>query len=99
MNIAIHLNMMAKLRKDHNKEKQFLFDILKHAKVKLEIYRDHSDGVYHGGLEHTALIEMIDRAFKIIPFRTQPKKEPIRYGYDPHTFQMSLPFSILSERQ
>ena len=29
---------------------------LRHARDKLEIYRDYSDGEYHGGIEHTKLI-------------------------------------------
>lgn len=34
-------------------------DTLKHAKKKLEAYRDHSNGEYHGGVEHTRMIGMI----------------------------------------
>ena len=30
------------------------------AKRKLEIYREYSDGSYHGGVEHTVLIKTID---------------------------------------
>ncbi len=44
---------------------------LKHARDKLEIYRDHSDGAYHGGLEHTALIRNIRETFAI----TEPKDD------------------------
>lgn len=29
---------------------------LTHARDKLEVNRDHSDGAYHGGIEHTKLI-------------------------------------------
>lgn len=47
---------------------------LKCAKEKLEIYRDYSDGAYHGGIEHTALIAMIDRTLSVLA--TPPKPEP-----------------------
>ena len=40
---------------------QLAITTLRHAREKLEIYRDHSDGQYHGGIEHTALIAMIDK--------------------------------------
>lgn len=39
---------------------------LRHAKEKLEIYRDHSDGEYHGGIEHTSLIVMINRTLDVL---------------------------------
>jgi len=39
--------------------------VLAQCKIKLEIYRDHSAGEYHGGIEHTALIRMIDGALRV----------------------------------
>lgn len=39
---------------------------LRHAKEKLEIYRDYSDGAYHGGIEHTSLIAMINRTLAVL---------------------------------
>ena len=39
-----------------------LVSVLRMAREKLEIYRDHSDGQYHGGIEHAALIRNIDLA-------------------------------------
>lgn len=38
---------------------------LGHAREKLEIYRDHSSGEYHGGIEHTSLIRMIDESLSV----------------------------------
>ena len=43
-------------------EGRLLVQVLKMAREKLEVYRDHSDGQYHGGVEHTALIGSIDTA-------------------------------------
>ncbi len=45
---------------------QLAITTLRHAREKLEIYRDHSDGQYHGGIEHTALIAMIDRTLPLL---------------------------------
>lgn len=39
-----------------------LRDALVMAREKLVVYRQHSGGQYQGGMEHTALIEMIDKA-------------------------------------
>ena len=36
------------------------------CREKLEIYRDHSDGEYRGGMEYTALIKMIDTTLAIL---------------------------------
>ena len=36
-----------------------LVAVLKQAYEKLEIYRAHSDGEYHGGIEHSTLIATI----------------------------------------
>ena len=44
---------------------------LQHARDKLEIYRDHSDGAYHGGLEHTKLMGNIRTTFAV----TEPKDD------------------------
>ena len=44
---------------------------LTHARDKLEIYRDHSDGAYHGGIEHTRLISNIRETLAI----TEPEEE------------------------
>jgi len=41
-------------------ENTLLGKTLSHCREKLELYRDNSDGQYHGGIEHTALIRMID---------------------------------------
>ena len=43
---------------------------LTHARDKLEIYRDHSDGVYHGGIQHTSLIGNIKTTLEI----TEPEE-------------------------
>ena len=43
---------------------------LTHARDKLEINRDHSDGAYHGGIEHTKLIGNIRTTMSI----TEPKE-------------------------
>lgn len=43
---------------------------LGHARDKLELYRDHSDGQYHGGIEHTALIRMIKETLSV----TEPEE-------------------------
>jgi len=36
--------------------------VLRSCKKKLDIYRAHSDGIYQGGVDHTALISWIDKA-------------------------------------
>ncbi len=43
---------------------------LTHARDKLEVYRDHSDGAYHGGIEHTALIRNIKTTLEL----TEPEE-------------------------
>ena len=48
-----------------NKQIELLRSVLDHAREKLEIYRDHSDGAYRGGVEHTALIRMIDESLAV----------------------------------
>ena len=37
-----------------------LEEVLRRCREKLEINRAHSDGQYHGGMEHTALIRWIN---------------------------------------
>ena len=49
-----------------------------HAREKLEIYRDHSSGEYHGGIEHTALIRMIDESLSV----TAGGSDPCKDGHD-----------------
>jgi hypothetical protein len=44
---------------------KLLRQVLEMAETKLELYRDHSDGQYHGGIEHTALIGNIKRTMEI----------------------------------
>lgn len=44
---------------------------LTHAKAKLEVYRDNSDGQYHGGIEHTSLIGNIKTTMSI----TEPEDD------------------------
>ncbi len=39
--------------------------VLHSCEEKLEIYRDHSDGQYHGGAEHTSLIRRIKTAMEV----------------------------------
>ncbi len=56
-----------------NKKIELLRSTLSHAREKLEIYRDHSSGQYHGGIEHTALIRMIDESLAVT---IQPELEP-----------------------
>lgn len=50
----------------NNTRLQLTITTLRHAREKLEIYRDHSDGQYHGGLEHTAMIARIDRTLPLL---------------------------------
>ncbi len=45
--------------------------VLISCEEKLEIYRDHSDGQYHGGAEHTSLIGRIKTAMAV----TEPKDD------------------------
>ncbi len=47
-------------------EGAFLRKVLGHAREKLELYRDHSNGQYHGGIEHTALIRMIYESLNVV---------------------------------
>lgn len=35
------------------------------ARAKLAIYREHSDGKYNGGMEHSHLMQLIDTALKL----------------------------------
>lgn len=42
-----------------------LGEALRLCREKLEIYREHSDGEYHGGLEHTALIQAVDNLLRV----------------------------------
>ncbi len=48
-------------RKGYPKQIKLLRLTLDQCRTKLEIYRDHSDGAYHGGIEHCSLIGNIDR--------------------------------------
>ena len=41
-----------------------LREALLRAREKLAIYREHSDGRYNGGMEHQALMKLIDRALE-----------------------------------
>ncbi len=52
-------------RKGYPKQIELLRLTLKQCRTKLKIYRDHSDGVYHGGLEHCTLIGNIDRTLTL----------------------------------
>ena len=54
-------------------EGRLLVQVLKMARKKLEVYRDHSDGQYHGGVEHTALIRSIDTALATVLGRRTPQ--------------------------
>jgi len=45
--------------------------VLISCEEKLELYRDHSDGQYHGGAEHTSLIGRIKAAMAV----TEPKDD------------------------
>ncbi len=49
---------------------ELLRTTLGHARDKLELYRDHSDGQYHGGIEHTSLIRMIKETLSV----TEPEE-------------------------
>ena len=53
-----------------HKQIELLRTTLGHAHEKLELYRDHSDGRYHGGIEHTSLIRMIKETLSI----TEPEE-------------------------
>ncbi len=44
---------------------------LTHARDKLEVNRDHSDGQYHGGIEHSKLMGNIRETLAI----TRPKND------------------------
>ncbi len=44
---------------------ELLRTTMRHARKKLEIYRDHSSGEYHGGIEHTSMIRMIDESLNV----------------------------------
>lgn len=44
----------------------FLLETLDACKTKLQVYRAHSDGLYYGGMEHSALIRRIEQAHKIL---------------------------------
>ena len=37
--------------------------VLTACKTKLQVYRAHTDGEYKGGMEHKALIKLIEQAF------------------------------------
>jgi len=39
--------------------------VLTSCEEKLEVYRDHSDGRYHGGAEHSSLIGRIKTAMAV----------------------------------
>lgn len=45
-------------------EKEYLRGVLTACKTKLQVYRTHSTGEYQGGMEHTALIKLIEQADK-----------------------------------
>lgn len=49
--------------------------LLKLCKEKLELYREYSDGRYHGGVEHTHLIKMIDNHLGPTIIGVDPAKE------------------------
>jgi hypothetical protein len=49
---------------------------LKLAKEKLEIYRDHSNGEYQGGLEHTAMIRTINETLGILKIASSSIEQP-----------------------
>jgi len=77
ISFARHVKEMDRLKKFHNKEKAVLFSVLKQAREKLEVYRDHSSGEYHGGIEHTALIRNINQALTIVPPPVFHKPKPL----------------------
>lgn len=97
MNISMHNNIVKKQARNCDKEKAVLFSVIKQAREKLEIYRDHSDGAYHGGIEHTALIRNIDTALAMVPVHTQPPVYKMEhYSIDDVHMQHRLP---LKDRQ
>ncbi len=52
-------------RKGYPKQIALLRLTLDQCRTKLEIYRDHSDGVYHGGIEHCSLIGNINTTLSL----------------------------------
>ena len=60
IDVANKLDGCASEIDDLSARNELLVKVLGHCREKLELYRDHSDGQYHGGIEHTSLIKMID---------------------------------------
>lgn len=50
-----------------------LEQVLTACKTKLQVYRSHNNGIYHGGMEHTALIKLIENTYERI---CKPVLEP-----------------------
>ena len=49
---------------ERDKDYKEVIEALELAKAKLEVYRKHSSGEYHGGMEHMCLMTKINGAFR-----------------------------------
>ena len=56
MLVGLHAKAVCKRLNDHDR----MVEALKASKVKLEKLFDATGGVYHGGMEHSQLMKMID---------------------------------------